>query len=313
MKVIVDNKHIDVSKKRGVALGNFDGVHIGHQRLLEVLVKECHDRQMAASVYTFMSHTLSLIGGLKIPPLITSNEIKAKIFEGFGVDALILAEFDKELMSLSPEAFVKNILIDTLNCGLAVVGFDYRFGYKAQGNVALLKELGKKYGFEVFEIDAISIDGEKVSSTSVRKYIEEGNVEKAGEFLGRHFSLIGPVVHGFSRGKKLGFPTANIAFEESNLVPKAGVYATLVMIEDRIYMGATFVGTNPTFQGEKTSVETFIIDFDDSLYDKHIEVRFVKRIREQIKFSSPEALIQQMKLDVEKTKMHLQEIVNVLK
>ncbi len=313
MKVIVDKKQIAISQKRGVALGNFDGVHIGHQRLLEVLVKECHVRDMEACVYTFIGHTLSLIGNSNAPSIITSNEMKGKIFEAFGVDCLILAEFDKDLMSLSPEAFVKNILIDTLNCGFAVVGFDYRFGHKAQGDVALLKELGKKYGFEVFEIEAISIDDEKVSSTSVRRYIEEGNVEKASEFLGRYFSLTGLVVHGFSRGKKLGFPTANIALEESTLVPKAGVYATLVNIEDKVYMGATFVGTNPTFQGEKTSVETFIIDFDDSLYDKHIEVRFVKRLREQIKFSSPEALIEQMGMDVEKTKTHLQEIVNVLK
>jgi len=313
MKVIVDKNQIDGNTRRGVALGNFDGIHIGHQKLMEVLVDKCQGQALEACVYTFKSHPLSLITDFKSPPIITSNEMKVRIFEDFGIDSLIFADFDVDLMSLSPEDFVKNILIDTLNCKLAVVGFDYRFGYKAQGDVKLLIELGKKYGFEVYEIDSISIEEEKVSSTSVRKYIEEGNVQKAHEFLGRYFSLFGPVVHGFSRGKKLGFPTANLFIEDSILVPKAGVYATLVNVGDNTYMGATFVGTNPTFDGQKTSVETFIIDYDGSLYDMFIEVQFVKRLRDQIKFSSPEELVSQMTLDVEKTKMHLQEIVNVLK
>ena len=313
MKVIVDKNQIDKNVNRGVALGNFDGIHIGHQKLMEILLQKCHEDGLEASIYTFKSHPLALITDFNTPPIITSNEMKVRIFEDYGIESLIFADFDTELMSLTPEDFVKNILIDTLNCKLAVVGFDYRFGYRAQGDVKLLADLGKKYGFDVYEIDSISIDDEKVSSTSVRKYISEGNVEKAKDFLGRYFSIFGPVIHGHSRGKKLGFPTANVYIDDSTLVPKAGVYSTLVAIGDETYMGATFVGTNPTFEGDKTSVETFIIDYDGSLYDRFIEVHFINRLRDQVKFNSPEALIEQMTIDVEKTKMHLQQIVNVLK
>lgn len=306
MKTIEQYNQLDKSVERGVALGNFDGVHIGHQKLITTLTEKCKENNLQSCVYTFGNHPLTVITGKEGPPQITNISMKQKILESLGVELLYLEEFNKELMALSPEDFVENILINKLNCKVVVVGFDYSFGYKAQGNVELLKEMGKKHGFEVYVIHPVTIDGKKVGSSSVREYIKDGNIEEANAFLGRPYSIYSEIVHGKGIGNKLGYPTANILIEPSHLVPKEGVYATLVKINDSIYKGATCVGTNPTFGTNSISIETFIIDFNEDIYGEFIELQFIKRLRDQIKFNHIDDLIGQMNQDVNNVNTYLQ-------
>ncbi len=305
MKLIEEIQYLDSNANRAVALGNFDGLHIGHQKLIHTLKEKSKRLGLESCVYTFRNHTTAVITKGQEPPQITSQAVKRRLLEGLGLDILVLAEFNEAIMNLSPEDFVKKILIEALNCKVAVVGFDYRFGSKAKGDVVLLKELGEKFGFSVCVIDPVTIGEEKVSSTAVRKYITNGDIDKANQYLGRSFGLYGKVIHGKARGRHLGYPTANISVEPQLLIPKEGVYATIVKIEDKLHMGATCIGTNPTFEGDHTSIETFVLDYEGSLYGQYIEVAFEKRIRDNVKFNRPEDLIQQMVLDVENTKKYL--------
>ncbi|MBU5677465.1 bifunctional riboflavin kinase/FAD synthetase [Alkaliphilus sp. MSJ-5] len=306
MKTIKQYNQLDKSVQRGVALGNFDGIHIGHQKLITTLIEKCRANGLESCVYTFGNHPLAVITGREAPPQITNINMKKKILDSLGVELLYLEEFNKNLMVLSPEDFVKNILVDRLNCRIVVVGFDYNFGYKAQGNVELLKKMGQKHGFEVYEIHPVTIDNKKVGSSTIREYIKNGDIEDANVFLGRPYSIYSKVVHGKGRGHKLGYPTANILIESSHLVPKEGVYATFIKINNSIYKGATCVGTNPTFGANSISIETFIINFNEDIYDQYIELQFIKRLRDQIKFNNVDDLIKQMNQDANNANIYLQ-------
>ncbi|KAB3536949.1 bifunctional riboflavin kinase/FAD synthetase [Alkaliphilus pronyensis] len=313
MKLIEGHKLINSNREKAIALGNFDGVHIGHQRLIKALVEKSLEYNLESCVYTFKNHPLEYMLRGEGPPVITPIEMKKKILEEFNVETLILDEFNNEIMSLSPELFVKEILVNRLNCKIAIVGFDYRFGYKAQGDVELLVELSKKYGYQVFVIDSVILHNEKVSSSSIRAYIQKGCIDLANQLLGRYYSIYSKIVHGMGRGKFLGYPTANSLIESFHLIPMDGVYATFVDIDGKTYMGATCVGTNPTFNGENTTIETFIIDYKGSLYEKFIEIQFVMRLRDNYKFENPEKLVEQMMVDVENVKKHLQGRQTMLK
>ena len=314
MQVIQNHENIDSNIKRGIALGNFDGVHIGHQKLINSLLNVCKSNNLQSCIYTFINHTMPIISNTSQLQYITNIGIKKRIFQDCGIDILVLDEFNQKLMALSPEKFVEDILVKILNCKIAIVGFDYRFGYKGRGDTILLKELGKKYGFEVIIIDAVMMNEKKVSSSHIRGYLKDGNIKSANEFLGRYFSLCSKVIHGDARGGSLlGFPTANIEVDPLQIIPKPGVYATLVKVNNEIYMGATSVGTKPTFKGTKQSVETFIIDYSGDLYNEYIEVSFVKMLRGEFKYESPQILIEQINKDIQNVKICLQNNCNVLK
>lgn len=313
MRIIEEAEVLEKNAARAVALGNFDGLHRGHQELIRTLMEMAKAHGLESCVYTFKNHTLPVITKGEAPPQITDLTAKGNLLEAHGVETLILAEFSEKIMKLTPEEFAKNILVDTLHCKVAVIGFDYRFGTKASGNADTLRELGEKLGFAVQVIDPVTIDGEKISSTAVRKYVQEGNIEKANEFLGRYFSLRGQVVHGAARGRGLGYPTANILVPSQFLIPKEGVYVTKVLIQGQAYAGATCIGNNPTFEGKQTSIETYILDYEGDLYDQYIEVQFLERIRDNIKFDQAEDLIKQMDQDIAYIKMGLQRKPGVLK
>lgn len=313
MQVIQEYQHINSDIERGVALGNFDGVHIGHQKLINTLLDECKSKKLQSCVYTFINHTIPIISNESSLQYITNLDMKKRIFQNLAVDILILDEFNQKLMALSPEEFVSNVLVKMLNCKTAIVGFDYRFGYKAEGDITLLKKFGKKYGFEVIVVDAVMMKKEKVSSSHIRNYLKGGNIKSANAFLGRCFSLYSKVIHGDSRGTKLGYPTANISVDPLQIIPKSGVYATLVKVDDKIYMGATSIGTKPTFDAKSQSVETFILDYHGDLYNKYIEIKFVEMLRSEFKFENPQALIKQIDKDIEQVKICLQNRSNMLK
>ncbi|HZJ76549.1 MAG TPA: bifunctional riboflavin kinase/FAD synthetase [Oscillospiraceae bacterium] len=306
MKIVSQYDQLNKSIQRGIALGNFDGVHIGHQKLIKTLIYKCRLNNLQSCIYTFLDHTLKIITGKRAPYQITDMNMKQKIFKSLGVELLYLEEFNEDLMVLDPEDFVKNILLDKLNCRIVVAGFDYSFGYRGEGNVDTLKRMGKKYGFKVYVIQPVVINCKKVGSSVIRKYIEAGNIEAANAFLGRPYSICSKVVHGKGIGKgRLGYPTANILIEPFHLIPPKGVYATFVKINDLIYKGATCISTSPTFGDYDTSMETFIIDFDGEIYNRFIEVQFVKRLRDQIRFNSVESLIGQINRDVNNVNTYL--------
>ncbi|RQD67801.1 MAG: bifunctional riboflavin kinase/FAD synthetase [Tindallia sp. MSAO_Bac2] len=310
MKVMEDYHEIIYdTNPRGVALGNFDGIHKGHQTLLKQLVQNSRERNILPSVYTFQNHPGTVLDRYNkpiFPYKITPIPLKKKIMEKFGVDLLFLDTFTKKLMVLSPSEFAKTILVDTLKAKLVVVGEDFRFGYQASGDVTLLKKLGKAFGFDVIIVSPVYEGSIRISSSQIRRFIEQGDLESANKLLGRPFMMLNQVEKGFGRGKKMGYPTANLVLEHNQLVPSEGVYATRVNIDGRIYMGATSVGKNPTFKSEDITIETYIIDSNLMLYEREIELYFYKKIRDQITFENVDDLKHQIYEDVQTIKNYLQ-------
>jgi len=305
METIYGSKqNIIFKNKMGVGLGSFDGLHTGHMILVNTLLEESKLRGLDSVVYTFTEHPENIIKKQLYNPLITTVEKKEQLLGLSQLDYLYFDEFNEEFSHLLPEEFVRNILVEKLNAKLVVVGFNYRFGYKGKGDVCLLREYGEKYGFDVIEIPPIKIDDEIVSSTLVRHYISEGNMEKVLKLLGRRYSIRGFVKEGKKLGGKMGFPTANTYPDSSLIMPSFGVYATRTLVKGKYYNSITNVGKNPTFgNSDRISVETFIFDFNEKIYGEEIEVFFVSKIRDEIKFSNKEELITQIKKDIEKAKV----------
>jgi len=299
MKVVRKYEDLSTQVYRGVALGNFDGIHIGHQSLVTALLDECAENNLESCVYTFLNHPLNVITKTNASPLqITNTTMKERIFESHGIDVLFLDEFSETFMNLSPRDFVIEILVNKFKCKVVVVGFDYRFGNKGLGDINLLRSLGEEFSFKVIVVNPVEIDGMKVSSTKIRALIVNGDMEKANEFLGWSFTLVGQVVHGEGRGRILGFPTANISINPGQLIPQLGVYATKVVIEGNTYIGATSISSKPTFGNKDVTVETFILDYSGSAYGKDIEIIFTKKVRDQFKYNNENELIVQIQKDI---------------
>lgn len=283
-----------------VALGNFDGIHIGHQYLLKDNIEKAKCKNLKPSVLIFRNHTKTILkkernSGVDI---ITSFEEKIKILEDLGIEIVFVMDFDEKIMKLPPDMFIDEILLDKLNVRLITVGFDYRFGYKAQGDSKYLREVGKLKGFDVNIIEPIYVEGEIVSSTAIRNLIIEGNIEKANKLLGRKYCLTGTVVSGSNRGRNLGFPTANIDLSNRYVVPKTGVYKTYTYVGNSRLLSLTNIGYNPTFDEKELKIETYILDFDENIYGSTIKVEFIEFIRDDIKFNSAEELKAQIKKDL---------------
>ena len=295
--------------QRGVALGNFDGIHLGHQALLHRLTKECGRLQLEPTVYTFLNHPGMILENhqkLIYPARITPIPLKIKIMEKLGVKLLFLDTFTTELMIMDPQEFVEQILVDSMKAKLLVVGDDFRFGKAAGGDIHLLRKLSTQYGYELIVVEPVFCGNRKISSSQIRKHIEKGEMEAVTSLLGRPFMMLNQVERGYGRGKQLGYPTANLILEEQQMVPADGVYATLVHIDGKVYMGATSIGSNPTFGTQSKTIETYIIDFDHMLYEKEIELYFYKKIRDQITFDNPESLKSKIRQDVQEIKAYLQ-------
>lgn len=304
MNVIYNNKfEFKNEKYTGVGLGNFDGLHIGHMALINTLISESKLEGLNSLVYTFTKHPENILRKKLFTPLITTVEKKMNILEETALDYLYFDEFDEVFSRMKPEVFVREVLVKKLKIRLAVVGFDYRFGYKGQGDINLLKELGKTHNFKVIIIPPIKIDNEIVSSTSIRNYILKGKMDTVFKLLGRHYSITGSVATGKQIGRSLGFPTANIQPVNYIAMPYDGVYVTKTKVDNRLYNSITNIGKNPTF-GDKDNVcvETHIIDFDSDIYNKNIEVFFFLRIRSEKKFKSKEELVEQIKKDINSAK-----------
>lgn len=284
-----------------VSIGVFDGVHRGHQALMRTVIEKATELSATPVVVTFSRHPLAVIAPGSEPPLITTLGQRARVMGEVGIKALVVLEFDDAMRHMSPEEFVRAVLVDGLGCAHVVVGANFRFGHQQAGTIETLSDLGAKFGFGV-TIFALQMDrgDEVVSSSLIRKHIAEGDMEQVAEEMDRPYVLEGTVGHGSARGHDLGFPTANLAVHDHMILPKLGVYAGWMRWNDARYPAVVNVGLNPTFGDRDTPiVEAFIIDFDQDLYDQTIEIEFTHRLRDELRFTNVDDLMTQMHADVE--------------
>ncbi|HZK33454.1 MAG TPA: bifunctional riboflavin kinase/FAD synthetase [Tissierellaceae bacterium] len=298
MEIFELSNYKEIRFKTGIALGNFDGVHLGHQKLIKSMVRQSKENNLVPSLLLFKKHTKSVTKSQK-QKLITNIDQKIEIAKNLGVEIIYLIDFDEKLMKLTGEEFFKDIVLGKTNSKLIVVGFDYRFGYKASGDSNYLIELGKKYDIKVEVLSPVYSKEEIISSSIIRKLIGLGDIKKATSVLGRKYSLIGKVIPGDGRGTNLGFPTANIELIDDYVIPKNGVYMTNTIVDNEKYISATNIGFNPTFNNKNLKIETHILNFNGNIYGKTIEIQFIDFIRDDIKFNSINKLIEQMRLDIE--------------
>lgn len=280
-----------------VALGMFDGVHIGHQKLIRTAVSAASRLHAMPAVYTFFNHPLTVLGGR--PRLLTDTATRRSLLLQAGAEEVELAVFDAALAHSTPEEFFMRLMQRWRIAGL-VAGYNYTFGDKAAGTSDTLAALARANGFEAIILPPVSADGEPVSSTRIRSLLErEGDIQRANRLLGRPYRLEGTVVANKQNGRRFGFPTANIAVPADRVLPLVGVYATRAWVGDSQYPSVTNVGTNPTVHGDHLSVETHLIGFQDDLYGQRLAIDFFARLRGEHRFESEQALIDQIASDVE--------------
>ncbi|WP_187694894.1 bifunctional riboflavin kinase/FAD synthetase [Fervidicola ferrireducens] len=306
MKVYSNFDALEVKTPTACGMGNFDGVHLGHQRLIHELVTRADKEGLESFVVTFEPHPLKILSPKDAPPLITSLEQKKKLIESYGVKNLLLIPFTKKFSQMSYEEFINRILIEKLNAKLIVVGYNFQFGSGGKGTAENLKSIGLQKGFETLIVPPVTVNGRIVSSTLIRNMIESGKMKEAKTLLGRPFSIRGKVVKGEAIGRKLGFPTANVFLSPQIIKPAFGVYAVLVSRDGAIYRGVANIGQKPTFRNKagacNITLEVHIFDFDEQIYGEEIEVYFIERIREEKAFQDVESLALQVKMDIVKAR-----------
>lgn len=282
-----------------VTIGNFDGVHRGHQKLLRQTCSKARAEGLSSVIVTFDPHPLRVLAKRNTPPFITLTEQKLELISQFGPNVALLLEFTREMAALTPEEFVRKYLVDGLQARELTIGYDYHMGKGRAGDYDTLCELGRTFGFNVERLDPVSLDGAIVSSTRIRDLLQAGDVWDARSLLGRFYQVTGEVIHGMKRGGKLlGFPTANLKLVDE-LFPMCGVYAIWVEMNGTVHQGVANIGKNPTFGNEALSVEAHILDFSGDLYGSEIRVHFVQRIRSEQKFNGIDELKSRIAKDVE--------------
>jgi len=287
-----------------LTLGNFDGVHLGHQAIFKKVVERAKETGGTSMAFTFEPHPLKVLAPERSPMLLNTFHGKMKLIEATGLQVVVCADFNRQFADQNPEDFARDVLVNKIGVKEVFVGYDYAFGKGREGSIESLKKMGQTHGFSLGVVDAVQVDGEVVSSSLVREYVSSGRVDDVHKLLGRFYAIEGNVVHGASRGHTLGFPTANI-HTPNELLPAYGVYAVLAHVGSHTIQGVTSIGVRPTFGGGPVSIEVFLFDFHHDIYGKHMEVSFIKRLRKEEKFPNPEALVQQMHKDVVNAKLAL--------
>lgn len=275
----------------------FDGVHLGHKCIIDELKKVGSAHHLETAVLTFWPHPRFVFNPNEDLKLLNTLDEKTLLMEKYGINNLFLKEFDDEFRNLTGEEFVRQILIEKLNVKYLIIGYDHSFGKNKSGNFELLQKLSKELDFEVEQMEAINIHENNISSTKIRNALLAGNILEANEMLGYSYSVSGKVVHGKKLGRTIGYPTANIETENIKLLPKKGAYIVEVLVNNQQYKGMLSVGTNPTVNGEKLTVEVYIIDFEGDIYDEKITVKFRDFLHEEIKFEGLEKLIERLDED----------------
>jgi len=307
MKRFNNINEFNCKKSTIITIGTFDGVHLGHQKILKKLNVEAENNGLESSVLTFFPHPRTVLNPNSSLKLINTIEERVSLFKKSKIDNLIVHPFTKEFSELDSEDYVKNILVDQLKAKIVLIGYDHKFGKNRTADINNLKEYGIKYNFEVIEIKAEEINDISISSTKIRNSVEEGDIQLTNSYLGYEFSFFGKVVKGNSIGKTLGFPTANIKIgTDLKLIPKNGVYLISTIINQKIIFGMMNIGIKPTTNENTKSIEVNLFDFNQDLYDTNITIYIKQFLREEIKFDS----LNELKLQIEKDKITCNSIIN---
>lgn len=281
-----------------LTIGTFDGVHIGHQKIIKRLVEVSKIKNLTPSLLTFFPHPRMVLQKDADIKLINTIDEKKDILKQFGVSNLVIKEFTKEFSRLAAEDFVKNMLVKNLKAKHIIIGYDHHFGRNRNANIDDLKQFGKDFNFEVEEISKQDINDVAVSSTKIRAALQEGDIKTANTYLGYNFMLTGKVIDGKKLGKTINYPTANLYIEETyKLIPKHGVYIVKSTIDDTEVFGMMNIGYNPTVNGKHQTIETHFFDFNENLYGKNLKIELLQRLRDEQKFSSVEELQSQLHID----------------
>jgi riboflavin kinase/FMN adenylyltransferase len=309
LKVFHSLNDFHSTKKTILTLGTFDGVHIGHKKILERITQNTENRQYESLVLTFFPHPRMVLQEKSEIKLLNTIQEKSKLLQATGIENLVIHPFNESFSRLTAEEFVRSILVDQFHIHKIIIGHDHRFGRNRTANIDNLIAFGVEYGFEVEQISAQEIQDVSVSSTKIRIALQEGNMALANEYLGYTYFLTGDVVKGKQLGRTIGFPTANIQISEDyKLIPKNGVYVVKTIIDQKEVFGMMNIGFNPTVNGQKQSIEVNLFDFDADIYGQKLEISLLKYLREEQKFGSVDLLKEQLNLD----KQTAQEFVSLL-
>lgn len=279
----------------------FDGVHVGHQEILKNVISKAKESSLKSAVLTFWPHPRLVFDPNANLQLLTTIEEKTKLLEKLGIDHLIIQEFDEEFRDLTGRQFVEEVVLNSLDTQLLIIGHDHVFGKNKSGNFHLLEEMSETHHFQVKQIGAINIENQDISSTKIRLALQNGNIVSANKMLGYPYRISGIVVDGKKLGRKIGYPTANLQVEDLKLLPKKGAYIVEVLLKDQYYKGMLSIGTNPTVGGENLTVEVYIINFDREIYGETVSIKFRDFLHDEIKFESVEKLVERLDHDKELT------------
>lgn len=312
MKIYEDLSQVTKVKNTIITLGTFDGIHCGHKKILEIVTERAARRNGRSFLITFNPHPRYVLSVDNRPGLLTTYSEKIELLNLSGIENVLTINFTKEFSQLTPELFVKQYMIDRIGLSEIIIGSDHHFGKGRGGDIKTLRELGVQFDFSVDAVEALTVDDEAVSSTKIRNFLSEGYITKANKYLGRHYSFSGMVVRGDRRGRKLGFPTANIKMEsDEKLLPALGIYVVESTLNGNKHYGLLSVGKRPTFYTSGEIIpEVYIYDFDKEIYGSFISVNILERLRGEEKFQSAEELIKQMNLDKEAGLKILNSLVN---
>lgn len=297
LKVFRNFTDYSSQKPLALSLGMFDGVHLGHKSIMDELNAIGEKNNLETAILTFWPHPRFVFNPDENLKLLNTKDEKQSLIEKYGIDNLFLKAFDEEFRNLTGEEFVRKILIGRLNVKYLIIGYDHSFGKNKSGNFALLQKLSGELGFEVEQMEAINIHENNISSTKIRNALSAGDILRANEMLGYAYPVSGTVVHGKKIGRTIGYPTANIETDSIKILPKKGAYIVEVFIEGKQHKGMLSIGTNPTVNGEKLTVEVYILDFSEDIYGKEITVKFRYFLHEEIKFEGLEKLIERLDED----------------
>ncbi|NLT51816.1 MAG: bifunctional riboflavin kinase/FAD synthetase [Ignavibacteria bacterium] len=311
MKVYKDISEFSGTDNTVVTVGSFDGLHKGHMDIINRVVREAEKSSLKSCVVTFDPHPRTVVTSNFKHSVLTLFEEKQTLLEKAGVDNLVIINFTSGFSSKSYLEFIEEYLIKKLRTKKIVIGYDHKFGKNRLGDKEKLRQITNSSGVEVIEVNAVKSNSDEISSTKIRNAISDGDIEKANKFLGRYYTVTGIIVKGAQRGRKLGYPTANILADEKKLIPGAGVYVSRIFLGKNVYFGLTNIGLRPTFNDTDVfMIETNIFDFEKDIYGEKLTVEFIGRIRDEIRFGNADMLIEQIKKDKEECLKYIKNLTN---
>ncbi len=297
MKIIKNVQNYQGQSPLSLSIGMFDGVHFGHQKIINQLGEIAREKNLESAILTFWPHPRTVFNPNDDLKLLNTIEEKTYFLKKHGIQNLFLQDFSEEFRNLTGEEFIRKILVEKLHVKHLIIGYDHTFGKNKSGDFNLLQQLAPELGFEVQQVEAVDFGDQHISSTQIRNALNAGNVKLANEMLGYNYSISGTVIHGKKIGRTIGYPTANISIDQLKLLPKKGAYIVDVFLGERRLKGMLSIGTNPTVFGNSLSVEVYILDFEEDIYGKEISVNFREFLHDEIKFESIEKLIERLDED----------------